>query len=128
MSVYKAMGSDDAQQTFPVYDVLSACCHGFGSFLAGVVVPSFSRVTALASHDSRLTAIQKKLLISSIPFLIVTEISRHAMAPRKKTEEKATANEAADMVLHYLRESLTRLSASVRCMWCMIRSTHADAL
>jgi 26S proteasome regulatory subunit (ATPase 3-interacting protein) len=29
------------------------------------------------------------------------------MAPRKKTEEKASANEAADMVLHYLRKSLT---------------------
>jgi len=29
------------------------------------------------------------------------------MAPRKKTEEKATANEAADLVLEYLRESLT---------------------
>jgi hypothetical protein len=28
------------------------------------------------------------------------------MAPRKKTEEKASANEAADMVLHYLRQSL----------------------
>jgi DNA recombination-dependent growth factor C len=31
------------------------------------------------------------------------------MAPRKKTEEKASANEAADMVLHYLRKSLTSL-------------------
>jgi 26S proteasome regulatory subunit (ATPase 3-interacting protein) len=29
------------------------------------------------------------------------------MAPRKKTEEKASANEAADMVLHYLRMFLT---------------------
>jgi hypothetical protein len=29
------------------------------------------------------------------------------MAPKKKTEEKATANEAADMVLHYLRKSCT---------------------
>jgi 26S proteasome regulatory subunit (ATPase 3-interacting protein) len=29
------------------------------------------------------------------------------MAPRKKTEEKAAANEAADMVLHYLRVFLT---------------------
>jgi hypothetical protein len=38
------------------------------------------------------------------------------MAPRKKTEEKASANEAADMVLHYLRKSLTlrnRLNHSV---------------
>lgn len=29
------------------------------------------------------------------------------MAPRKRMEEKASANEAADMVLHYLRTSLT---------------------
>jgi hypothetical protein len=29
------------------------------------------------------------------------------MAPRKKTEEKASANEAADMVLQYLRMFLT---------------------
>jgi hypothetical protein len=35
------------------------------------------------------------------------EYSRDAMAPRKKIEEKASANEAADMVLHYLRMPLT---------------------
>jgi hypothetical protein len=29
------------------------------------------------------------------------------MAPRKKTEEKATANEASDLVLEYLRGPLT---------------------
>jgi hypothetical protein len=28
------------------------------------------------------------------------------MAPRKKTEEKASANEVTDMVMHYLRMSL----------------------
>lgn len=33
------------------------------------------------------------------------------MAPRKKTEEKATANEAADMVLHYLRKQNRPYSA-----------------
>jgi hypothetical protein len=38
------------------------------------------------------------------------------MAPRKKTEEKASANEAADMVLHYLRKSLT-----VQCFNVVIR-------
>lgn len=31
--------------------------------------------------------------------------ARYIMAPRKKTEEKASANEATDMVLQYLRES-----------------------
>ncbi|QRD01743.1 hypothetical protein JI435_145140 [Parastagonospora nodorum SN15] len=33
------------------------------------------------------------------------------MAPRKKTEEKASANEAADMVLHYLRKQNRPYSA-----------------
>ncbi|KAF1843896.1 Tat binding protein 1-interacting [Cucurbitaria berberidis CBS 394.84] len=33
------------------------------------------------------------------------------MAPRKKTEEKASANEAADMVLHYLRRQNRPYSA-----------------
>ncbi|CAE7209566.1 hypothetical protein P3342_011899 [Pyrenophora teres f. teres] len=33
------------------------------------------------------------------------------MAPRKKTEEKATANEAADMVLHYLHKQNRPYSA-----------------
>ncbi|KAH7378812.1 homologous-pairing protein-like protein 2 [Pyrenochaeta sp. MPI-SDFR-AT-0127] len=33
------------------------------------------------------------------------------MAPRKKIEEKATANEAADMVLHYLRKQNRPYSA-----------------
>ncbi|KAG9380574.1 Tat binding protein 1-interacting [Pyrenophora tritici-repentis] len=33
------------------------------------------------------------------------------MAPRKKTEEKATANEAADMVLQYLHKQNRPYSA-----------------
>jgi hypothetical protein len=38
------------------------------------------------------------------------------MAPRKKTEEKQekpSANEANDMVLHYIRKSLTLQRASL---------------
>lgn len=60
-----------------------------------------------------------RILVTSIPFLNLNtsplntlKHTQEAMAPRKKTEEKASANEASDMVLHYLRKSLTSLATS----------------
>jgi hypothetical protein len=78
------------------YGVL--CFHVFwlsGSFLLKACVLSACQWSTRPFHDS------PKLFYTRSPSHLYTH---NAMAPRKKAEEKATANEAADMVLHYLRK------------------------
>lgn len=88
---------------------------GSGSFIAFSVPLLGSRggsflleCTRDLALSQRVTGQPRPWFISS--YLILIENPSHMMAPRKKTEEKATANEAADMVLHYLRKSPTHLA------------------
>lgn len=79
-------------------------------FAGGWVAPSSSAPAWLACFNRKyLTSPHRstKLLHIISPHHLNTREAIDAMAPRKKTEEKASANEAADMVLHYLRKSLT---------------------
>jgi hypothetical protein len=74
----------------------------------GVVAPSLPELARLASartteHISRHMCICTE---PSVPHFNSRRHTQDKMAPRKKTEEKASANEATDMVMHYLRKSL----------------------